>query len=130
MNSAMRAVTKSAYATFHAPPRRCEWIRDRLTCEGAGMYMGAAAGSRGLDLFRAGTAGCCCCSSCGSCIVAPGLRYGRDFGIPPDNGFHVGEGGPLLGGNRAAGELHRENGRRAFGVGHHPGAQHLEELRV
>src|SRR5215471_8994278 len=87
MSSAISAVTKSAYATFHAPPLwRPVRRREGRTRGRASGGFGGAMGSLGLR----------------------GLGRGWDFGLAPDRRLHLDKRRAQFHGNRAPRVLQRQ----------------------
>src|ERR1035441_9847586 len=110
IKSAINAVTKSAYATFHAPPEW--WLEDGRTRTTLGA---ASSGSDSLCIGR---------------LRDVGFGDGRNFGFPLDGDLHIEERGAQVDGHGAARVLYRQNGRRAAGKRHDGDAQHVEQLRL
>src|ERR1035437_401275 len=91
MKSAISAVTKSAYATFHAPPdRRSEERRIRDSTLGAASSGRLSLGNGHLRDI--------------------GIRRRWNLGFPLDNDLHIQERWPQFHGHRAARVLNRQNG--------------------
>src|SRR5882757_399120 len=94
MNSAIMAVTKSAYATFHAPPWWPAWPPFLL------MTMMGAVPAMGCKRLGRRSGRCRCCR-CGVALVLDGLLSNLEAWA------HVRRNGP-------AAVLHRHARRRAF----------------
>src|ERR1035437_3625459 len=96
MKSAISAVTKSAYATFHAPPDRWseEWRMRTSTLEAV------SSGRLSLGIGR---------------LWDIGLEHGWNFGFPLDGDLHIEERGTQFHGHRPARVLYGQNGIRNAG---------------